>query len=240
MPQPIRKVTDQTDNSVLQNKESQDLGSILPILNQPYSLLQQFVYSSGDKDRIKEIWLSSDSKDDKTMIVSASIDDKELSALKNKGLIEVLDKEGKHISLTRQGEKLLNESVLNTESSFSKTASKKMVLKNSYDFGDEILVRVNHPEKFGSRYVLMEKSKMPKKAEVQQVEDYSISTRDKEGELKGIDEYSDEELIHILHLSKKLVNMKSKTVVASNQIKTVPTNRIKAFAETIFNELNSR
>lgn len=245
MPFPIKKVKDQTgeykESLGKDPSEAQELSTLIPMLNQPYSLLSQMVYGDKDKDKVKNIWLSSESKEDKSLVVSSSIPQKEIDELKSRGLAEEISGQKRHIMLTDRGMKLLNEAVLNSNSSFTKSASKKMVLKNSYDFGDEVLVRVNHPEKFGARYITLSKDKFAeKKAVPRTIEDYNVRTHNEDGSERKLSEYTDEELIKVLHLAKNIIKNKEKYILANNNINNVPVHRIRSFAETIVKELNSR
>ena len=242
MPFPIRKVRDQMgEASAGTDLVAQDLSSLIPFMQQPFSLLQQMIFSEKDKAKIKNIWLSSEAKEDKSMIVSASIPQRDIDEMNSRGLIDILDRDDRHISLTEQGSKLLNESVLTTKSSFTKSASKKLVSKNSYDFGDEVLVKVNHPEKFGARYITLGKEKFADRKSVPQtIDDYNVSTTNEDGSIRNISEYTDEELIKVLHLSKRIINNGHHIAIAGNALSTVPVHRLKSFAEVILKELNAR
>lgn len=241
MPYPIQKNKEQGMIDPL--KESQMIGDLFPLIQSPYSLLQQLIFTDKDKTSLKKVWLASETKDNKIMKVSSNVDS-DLYELKARGLIEFIDEKDKVISLTSHGEKLLKESILNDEkSSFTKQASKDMVLKNAYDFGDEILVRITHPENFGNqRYIIMDKKKFASKGKPQSISNYNnIKTKKSNGSFKKINEYSEKELIEVLHLAKKIINNSHKILTASkDSLHSIPINRIKSFSEIIIKELNSR
>ena len=68
----------------------------------------------------------------------------------------------------------------------------------------------------------------------------NLETRKENGKYKTLSEYSDEELIKVLHVAKKVVENSNKIAMSSDKIKYVPVHRIKEFSNNIFHELNSR
>lgn len=230
MPYPIRKTKEQFEEPTIA------VDNLSQFISQPYSLLQSLVYSEKDKNIIKTIWASSQIQDDKSMIVGESIPGRELYELVNRGLINFIDQDKRIVALTDRGAKMLRETLLNEKSSFTKQASKQLVSKNSYDFGDEILIRVSHPEKFGTRFMSFKKKTFASKAKPQIIEEYKIATRKNNGEFKEIQDYTEEELVHVLHLAKKIID-NAHGIVTSEMIE-VPVHRIKAFAEIILEKMN--
>jgi len=239
MPYPIRKIKDQMQESV----KAQDYSNLIPFLQQPMSLLQDLVLGESDKESIRSIWLKSEARDEKIVKVSSSVPDKEIDSLVSKGFVEYIDKDNKIISFTERGSKILKESILNNENtsfSFTKKASNELLLKNVYDFGEEVLVRINHPEKFGARYITMKKSKIASKGVPQKISDYNVATKKDDGSYKDISDYSEEDLIKVLHLAKRVIKNHQEIRTANKTISSLPINRIKSFAETVMIELDKR
>ena len=241
MPFPIRKNQDSYNAPEV---EAQDLSSLIPLLNNPMGLLQQIVHGGQDRKDLKDIWLNSETKEDKSLIVSSSIDGSKIQNLKNKGLLKIEASEPVVIRFTKEGTRLLNESILSDEKcsvSFTKQASKELVDKNSYDFGEEVLVKLNHPEKYGStKYISVKKENFKKKASPIKINSYDIKTRDENGEYRTLDSYSEEELIQILHLSKNIIDNQHNIRIAGNSIKNIPIHRIKNFAQFVLEKLNEK
>lgn len=240
MPYPIRKTREQfSQNESGFDQTAQDMSSLIPFLQQPYSLLQQMATSDKDKEKIKKIWMSSETNEDKTLAVASSVDQRDIDEMKSKGFIRIVDNKDRLISLTARGKKILNEAVLDSGSSFTKSASKKLISKNSYDFGKEVLVRVNKPEKFGTKYITVKKSMIEQKGAVPQtIDNYSIKTKNEDGSYRKLSQYNDEELIKVLHLAKRILNNAHKIRIAGSTITKVPVHKIHAFAELIMKELN--
>ena len=237
MPMPIRKISDEMIES--QKLESLvDFDSILPILQMyPLIILQEAKPGKREKEAIKDVWLKSTDIGDDTMKVNSDVSVQNIAYLKSKGYV---NGEGDTYQLTSSGKKLLKDFILNDEeNSFCKQASKQLVSKNSYDFGEEVLVKVKNPEKFGARYITISKQSFAKqKLQSKEILSYNVQTKNKNGELKKLSEYSDEELIQVLHLAKKIIRNSSKIAFASSQ--SIPVNRIKAFADIIMKELNEK
>lgn len=233
-PYPIKKVTEQTE---VPTNESQNIVNLLPLLQLPMFGLQDILNSSKDKEIIKKIWYACDTVEQGKLRVSSKVSKDDVNALKAHGLIDVSNDV---IAFTDKGMKLLRESILNDEkSSLTKTASKTLISKNSWDFGEEVLVKINHPEKFGSKYIRIAKSNFANKS--QQILEYKIATRKPDGNYRDIKDYSEKELIQVLHLAKNIINNRTKVKFAANEIAAaIPINRIKAFAEMILKELNNR
>jgi len=233
-PIPIRKVNEELQANEI--KVSQDFSILLPLL-QPFFTITPF-NNTKDKELVKKVWYASKTVDGKKIEVSASITDEDLSALKVKGLLEG---EGRVLSLTDIGNKLLREAILNDEkSSFTKSASKQLISHNSWDFGKDVLVKMNDKEKFGAKYICVSKDVFKKRnAKSQEIKDYKIATRKENGNYKDMKDYTEDELIQVLHLAKKIIANKDKL---SNFLhtKTIPVHRIKSFAEIVMKELNAR
>ena len=236
MPLPIRKIQD--IESEAQYFDPGDISSLLPFMqNQPLFVLLEPMAGKREKEAMKEMWLKSTDLGEDKMRIAEDMSHQNISILKSKGLI---DGEEGVFRLTQIGKRVLKESILNEEeSSFCKQASKQLISKNSYDFGKEVLVRVSHPEKFGTRFI-----SIPKKAFSQKnikpikFSSYEIQTKKTSGERKSLTEYTDEELVKVLHLSKRILDNSGKIALASKS--SVPVHRIKAFAEIIMTEINSR
>lgn len=242
MPFPIRRNQDNF-SSEPPKAEAQDLSSLIPLLQNPFGLLHQIVYGNDDRKALKEIWLNSSSKEDKSMVVSSSVDRKTISELSTRGLLEVDPSQPEVVKLTREGTKLLNESILSDEKcaiSFTKKASKDLVSKNSYDFGKEVLVRLNHPERYGFKYVAVKKEEFKGRAKPIEIQDYNIQTRNENGQFRPVSSYSEKELVQILHLAKRIIDNHQNIRLAGNKVISVPIHRIKGFAEEILQELNRR
>jgi len=231
---PIRKVKD--DFEVISSEEN-NFDNILNLFD--YDSLLSFSNTNNEKEKeiMNQIWSTSKEIDNGKFKISSSISLSDLNLLKNRGKI-VLN--GDEVKLTSSGKKLLRECLLDEESTFTKKASKKIVSKNSYDFGENVLVKVNHPEKFGARYVSVNKKSFTRKnIEPQKIEAYTIQTKNENGDYKKLSEYSDEELIQALHLSKKIIANAS-ALSLKEGIRAIPVHRIKSFSELIMTELNSR
>lgn len=240
MPFPINKNSDEIKNHT---KESQDFSSIIEMLRNPYSLLREISYGDIEKKAIKEVWINSEAKEDKTIKIGSVIEDQKIKNLQSKGLIKVIDEKNKIVAFTDSGKKLLNEAILSEEKtsfSFTKKASKELLSKNSYDFGNEVFVKINHPEIHGTKYVSLNKKIYKGSGKPQIIEDYKISTKSENGTNKSIKDYSENELIQILHLAKKIIDNHHEIRVAGEKIINIPIHRIKSFSQEILEELNSR
>jgi len=236
MPIPINKVQDIESNA--QIFDSQDISTMLPFMqqNQPLFFLLEPQAGKREKEAMKEMWLKSTDLGEDRVKLAESMSQQNISILQSKGLIRG---EGDVYELTQSGKRVLKESILSEESSFCKQASKQMVSKNSYDFGKEILVKVSHPEKFGTRFITVSKKAFANK-NIKPIEfdSYDVQTRTASGDMKSLADYTDEDLIKVLHLSKKIIDNSSKIALASTA--TVPVHKIKAFAEMVMEEINSR
>jgi hypothetical protein len=236
MPLPINKVKDTATEA--QTFDQGDLNALIPFMqNQPLFILLEPMAGKKEKEAMKEMWLKSTDLGNERVSVADTMSQQNLSLLRSKGLIQG---DGDVYEFTQSGKKVLKESILNEEeSSFCKQASKQLVSKNSYDFGDEILVRVSHREKFGTRFIsIPKKSFSGKNINPITFGSYDINTRAASGEHKEINEYTDEELVQVLHLSKKIVSNSGAISLASKS--AVPVHKIRAFAEMIMSEINSR
>jgi len=238
-PLPIRKNNDEipmTNERIQEPVVAQEFFNLFPFIEHLFGLSDR---NKEEKQNIKELWLHSSSLGDNTIQVGKSIDNKVVESLRVKGLISGT---GDRYRLTERGSKLLRDAILNDEKfSLTKEASKKMISKSSYDFGDYVFVKVQNPEKFGARYVNISKSTFARKnLEPTAIDEYKISTRKNDGSLKELSDYSDEELIHIIHLSKRITDNCHNIVISGNKIANVPINKIKSFAIKILEELNSR
>ena len=239
MPLPIRKVKDQVESKEIgaQYMGTVDLNSLLPFLNiSPYSLMGSSINES-DKKALNKIWANSDIIDSGRIKVSADVSQQEISSLRAKGLVKG---EENVLEFTEAGKKMLKDTILNDEnSSFTKQASKKMISENSFDFGDEVLVKIQHPQKFGARYINISKTSFAKKnIEPKKIDTYKIATTKTGGTVKTLSEYSDNELVQVLHIAKKVIKHASQIAGSTGQ--TVPVHRIKSFAEMVMEELNRK
>ena len=247
MPYPIIPMSDKRQSLDL---STQDINNLLPLFMNPITVLQDSTLNNKDKNSIKEIWLKSESLEDGKLEVSASISDRDLMELRGRGFIEG---NGRVISFTKKGEKILKEAILNDEisslhkkASLFKKASKKLIAKNSYDFGDEVLIRTANKENIGVRYIsISKKAFMEKsKAEPREIDSYKFATRNEKGGYKSLSEYSEDELVQVLHLVKHtLANHKdimNKLAGNGNFEYMIPVHRIKHFSTLIMEELNSR
>jgi len=234
MPIPISKVQDRNGFCESQFNPT-ELTNLLPLMLHPMLMFQDVGANKAEKEAVKQVWLNSSDLGENKIEITSGVLNKHLGLLESKGFIRG---EGKVFEFTSSGKKLLKESILDDEeSAFSKQASKQLVAKNSYDFGKEVLIRVNHPEKFGAKYITLPKKIFSKKKiKSQDISDYKIATKDEKGELRSISSYTDEELITVLHLARNVIINASKIAIASGQ--SVPVHRIKAFAEMIMTELN--
>lgn len=238
-PFPIRKNSEEIPMSNEFVKEpvmAQDFYNLFPFIEHLFGLNEG---DKSEKNNLKEIWLHSSSVGDNTMQIGESIDKKKVESLKSKGLLSGV---GDRYRLTEKGSKLLRDAILNDEqSSFTKEASSKMISKSSYDFGDYVLVKVQNPEKFGARYVNVKKSVFAKKnLQPISMNEYKIATTNEDGSYKKLSEYSDYELIQVLHLAKRITDNANKIILAGNVIGNVPVHKIKNFAVKILEELNNR
>jgi hypothetical protein len=247
MPLPIQPVN-QNKKEEPDNKPT-SMFDLLQMVMNPITVLQDSLLTNRDKVAIKDVWLKSEALDNGKLKVDASITDRDLLELIGRGLIEG---SGRVVSFTTKGEKVLKEAILNDEvsalqkkASLIKKASKKLVAKNSFDFGDEVLVRTESKERLGTRYISIPKKAFLAKGNFSpmEIDSYDISTR-KDGKYKKLKDYSENELIKVLHLAKSIIaNHKDISVkLASNGkfANIVPINRLKAFATFIMEELNSR
>ena len=234
MPFPINKINDEMNYN--NRVESQDFSNILPFLELT-DIFSGMINSAGEMEKkaIIDIWLHGEENNDKIK-PPKNISQQDLDLLKNKGFIEG---DSKYIKFTESGKKILKQSILDDEkSTLTKSASKKMMNKNSYDFGNEVLVKINHPERIGARYIAIDKKEFNKRNIIpNKIKKYEIATKKENGEWKKLKEYSDQELIHTLHLAKRIIKDSSKIALASKQY--VPVHRLKRFSEIIMEEINS-
>jgi hypothetical protein len=188
MPIPISKVKD----TMVESQTSIDL-SILPLLKLPTSfILLNSVNNKADREAIKKVWLHSDDEGGK-MRIKADVSKQDISLLQSKGYLKT---EGDAFEFTTAGKDLLKKSILDDEkSALTKTASKKMMAKNSYDFGDEVLVKVNHPERFGTRYLSISRIAFNKKGMIPRSPEYNFATAKSDGSKKQLGDYTDQELV---------------------------------------------
>jgi hypothetical protein len=234
MPLPIRKVQDESSVDERLKIEG-DWTTLLPMLRSPLMVLQ-FPTNEQEKTALKNLWLHSHTEGD-ILKVADNVSEQDLALLRSKGLITT---EEQDVQLTDFGKKTLKAAILDDErSSFTKKASKQLLSKNSYDFGADVLVRLKHPDKFGTKYITISKKSFAKKDILPiDIKQYSIATKKEDGSYKTLHDYSDDELIHVLHLAKRVVGESSKIALAGPAC-YVPVNRIKAFAEMIMGELNA-
>lgn len=248
MPFPIMPVNERREGP--DSLVRQDLFNLLPLLLNPITVLQDSALSSRDKETIREIWLKSETLEDGKLRVASNVSDRDLMELKGRGFIEG---DGRLVSFTSKGEKMLRESILNDEqsalhkkASLFKKASKKLVAKNSYDFGDEVLIRTESKERLGTRYISIPKTAFAAKSKAapREIGEYKVATRKNDGAYKALNDYSDDELIQVLHLSKNLISghkeVSKKLAQAGRFENMVPIHRLKSFAIKIMEELNSR
>jgi hypothetical protein len=236
MPLPIQKVKDINMESY--SIDPANLNSIIPLLQtQPIFVLFESNSNKKEKEAMKKIWLNSKDVGGNKVEISSEIPIQDLALLEGRGYIKGA---GNLFEITQSGKKVLKESILEEEeSSFCKKASKDLVSKNSFDFGDEVLVRVSHPEKFGAKYITISKRAFSKK-KIKPItfNSYSIKTKKADLTPKCIADYSEEELVQVLHLSKKIIDNASIIALAAKS--AIPVNRIKAFADMVMEEINSR
>jgi hypothetical protein len=235
MPLPINKVKD--NMSVKEsNNDNFDLLNLIQI--SPMFLLGFQNSNSEEKKALNDIWLYSEDMGNDRIKLSNKISNKTISMLKSRGFIKG---DGNIIQITESGKKALKESILNDEnSSFTKTASKKLIAKNSYDFGHEVLVRLNNADKFGTRYICLSKKYFSKSNLIaKNISKYTISAKNEDGSYKKLKDYNEEELIQILHMAKNVINNITKIAMTENP-QYVPVHRLKEFCEIIMSELNRR
>lgn len=236
MPLPISKVNER-DRKCEAQFDPAELMNLLPLIQlNPVMILQDRQENKKERDAVKEMWLNSSDVDGHRVKVTAGVSNKTLSFLKSKAYIKGNDD---LYEFTDSGRRVLKESILNDEESeFCKQASRQLVSNKSYDFGEEVLIKVNHPEKFGAKYISMSKAIFDKrKMKAKDMDDHAIETRKEDGELKELKDYSDEDLIAVLSLTKKVIKNASKISFATGR--AVQVNRIKAFADMIMTEINS-
>jgi len=233
---PINKVSEEMVSGQV---KVEDLFSVIPLLElYPFLSFQENKSSNREKEAIKNLWLHSkevDGEESKIEVIG-EVNQKDLQFLASKGFIYGEDG---FFEITASGRKVLKEAILDDEEcSFTKKACKEIIAKNCYDFGDSVLVKVKDPEKFGAKYmVLPKKTQNKNKWLAKQIKNYSIQTKTSSGEYKQIKDYSDEELIKVLHLSKNII--KNASNISLNIGKAIPVNRLKHFAEVIMRELNN-
>jgi len=235
MPLPISKVKER-DRQCEAQFDPAELMNILPLIQlNPVMLVQEKQHNRKERDAIREVWLNSSDVNGDQMEITPGVSNTSLAFLQSKGFIKG---DGKRYKFTANGRRLLKEAILEDEQSeFCKQASKQLVSKNSYDFGNEVLVRVNDPEKFGARYVCLSKKVFAKKnMKPKNMDEYVLATRTESGDLKGMRDYSDEDLIAVLRLAKKII--KNASTISARTGKSVPVNRIKAFSKMVMSELN--
>lgn len=117
----------------------------------------------------------------------------------------------------------------------TKRASKEIVSKNSYDFGDEVLVRVKDVKKFGTKYISIKKAIFEKNGKIaQKVEPKNLEIK------KDLSLYSDEDLIKMLYMAKNIVSNQNKIwekKASTGEIVSI--RKIRKLATVILEELNS-
>ena len=222
MVQPINKVSEEMTYQA--QGVVDDLGGLFQFFQiNPYMLNGNVEKDSTDKKALKEIWMTSKSVEGDKMKVSPNITQESMASLKNSGYITGNDS---IVEITEFGKRALKEYILDEEvSSFTKKASKQLISKNSYDFGDDVLVKVKHPEKFGAKYVsVSKKSFAKKKMQPMVIDSYNIQTRTASGKVKDLADYSEKELIAVLHLTKKII--KNASTLSLQTQKSVPVNRL--------------
>lgn len=234
MPFPINKIQDEMiDNKV----QSQNMSNILPLL-ELNDFFGDFLNATGDmeKNAIIDIWLHGQTAENKIKAPD-NISQQDIEILKNKGLVKG---QNRYVEFTESGKKVLKQSILDDEkSTLTKSASKQMINKNSYDFGDEVLVKINHPERIGARYISIGKKIVSKKNIIPtKINNYQIDTKKENGEWKNLKDYSDKELIQTLHLANKIIKSSSKIALATTTY--IPVHRLKRFSELIMEEINSK
>ena len=237
MPLPIRKVKDEV---MMQESQKFDLDNLLPFLQlSPFLILGMPQSNPVEKKALKELWLHSEDIGEDKIRISAKIPQQDVSMLRAKGFLKG---DGNVAQFTELGKKALKEAILNDEqSAFTKEASKSLISKNSYDFGEDVLVRINHPEKFGARYITIPKRAIKdKKMSPKKIESYKIATRSADGSYRDISEYTEEDLVSVLHLAKSIIKNASILALAGEKPQYIPVNRLKEFSELIIEELNSR
>lgn len=238
MPIPINKVNYDNFGKKQSQFDMSELMNLIPLIQiNPNILKGETKEHERDKDEIKKIWLNSSDLGNDKIEINPSVSERAVENMQLKGYIE--GNKGIY-KITNDGKRVLKEAILeDEESEFCKQASKQMVSKNSYDFGEEVLVKVNHPERFGARYITIPRKVFSnKKLKPIQVKSSEIKTRKSDGSLKELKDYSDEELIKVLHLSKKIIKNASK--IAEQKGINVPVNRIRCFADFIMDELNDK
>lgn len=224
--------------SVIEEKANlpDEILNIIPLI-QP-SLLHSIIDNGNDKELLRKVWSNSKSIGDLQFETPTNIASQEISSLVAKGLVEG---SGRIFSLTQRGVRLLRESILNDEkSTFTKKASKKLISKNSYDFGDKILVKMANSETFGTKYIFISKKQFNKTATPKQIDCSDIQTKNEDGSTKQIKDYTEEELVKVLHLAKRIVEHSHNIIISSSQLNQVPVHRIKHFSELVMRELNLR
>jgi len=230
---PINKISDEMVSGQVR---VEDLFSVIPLLDlYPFLSFQETKSSSREKEAMKNLWLHSkeiDGEESKIEIIG-EINPNDIRFLRSKGFI---DGEDTLFEITASGRKTLKEAILDDEEcAFTKKACKEIISKNCYDFGDSVLVQVKDKEKFGAKYMVMPK-KTQNKWSSKKINNFFIQTKTASGKDKQIKDYSDEELIKVLYLSKNVI--KNASSIALNIGKPIPVNRLKCFAEMIMKELN--
>jgi hypothetical protein len=233
-PIPIRKVKDLDQ---IESQFNQDeLMRLIPMIpmNTLMYLQEGLNDNKEEKEAVKKIWMNSQDIENNKIRLNSEIPSETVAFLKTRGLIRG---DGNVFEFTSSGKKVLRKSILDDEEcSFCKQASKQMISKNSYDFGNEVLVRVKNSKKFGTKYISVPRKLFANRKVTPKVPDYNIATRKNNGEFKTINDYSDEELISVLHIAKRIIKNASK--ISREMGRTVPVNRIKAFSEIIMSKLN--
>lgn len=239
-PLPIRKNNEDQPLNDKSNDFSasifaQDSFNLMPFLEQLYNMGS----NSEDKKILKELWVNSKSLGRNMIEVNAGFNENYIKSLKTNGIIEG---SGNKFTITSKGSKLLRDAILTDEqSSLTKKASKKMISKSSYDFGDKVLVRVAHPEKFGVNYATVDKSAFENKnIEPRKIVEHKIATRKQNGSEKELKDFTDEELITSLHLAKTIIENSQNIRVSGSKFVDVPVSKYKKFSEDIMRELNTR
>ena len=233
---PIIKVKDIEGRSNLKSIEASDLSNLLPILN-----LQDIFAFPQDNENAKQsvykIWSKSSSQGENEIKISSGDLSLDITRMVSKGYFIPTTKKNV-LRITEKGRKIIKETILSDESSsFTKKASKELVSKNSYDFGDKILVKVKDPEKFGTRYISVELKTFAKKnLKPIKISSYNIKTKNEDGTYRDLKDYSDDELIRVLHLAKKII--KNASFLAKERTQYIPIHRISSFSEMILTELN--
>ena len=226
---PIRSAK-KTTESQFQTVDKNDLSNIFDILNIPSN--------SRWKESLYNVWSKSKSIGGDRVQVSKSTSPLDVSKLVSRGYLRKTDDSNVY-EISSDAKSVIKESILESEYSFTKEASKQLVAKNSYDFGKEVLVKISDPKQVGAKYITIDKKVFARKnLKPITIAEYNIQTRKDDGSLKDLKDYTDKELVHVLHLAKRIV--KNASSIAEKETSYVPVNRIKSFSQIIMKELNSK